>query len=271
MIGEHASASGAVVVAAMTRNGFWIGSVRGRIWVELTGPLRPLRVRAGDRVRFGGTVVGNSQSFPSQVGLTSRSDADLLTRQGAHLAVTTTSISVTHELPVLKRVRAGVTSGHGAPGLGAHLGARRAQLARVSMFWRSAKETEYPVFPVARGFVTCTGGFGAALREGGFGVSATSLGSLERGGDGECRMDLGDGGPYGGAVLSVSPAEVFGCLRREFLGLAVVSWAIHRHSRCLVCRYRSDTRACLVSAPFRPGFGPPAVRCSMTRGRRTSC
>lgn len=103
MIGEHASASGAVVVAAVTRNGFWIGSVRGRIWVELTGPLRPLRVGAGDRVRFGGTVVGNSQSFPSQVGLTSRSDADLLTRQGAHLAVSTTSISVTHELPVLKR------------------------------------------------------------------------------------------------------------------------------------------------------------------------
>jgi RNA polymerase sigma factor (sigma-70 family) len=96
MIGEHATASGAAVVTAVTRNGFWIGSVQGRVWVELVGPLRPLRVRTGDRVRFAGTVVGNSRSFPGQAGLTSRSDADLLTRQGAHLTVSTTSISVTH-------------------------------------------------------------------------------------------------------------------------------------------------------------------------------
>ena len=78
----------------MTRNGFWIGSARGRIWVELVGPLR---VRPGDRVSFGGTVVGNSRSFPGQAGLTSPGDAGLLTRQGAHLAVSTTSISVTHQ------------------------------------------------------------------------------------------------------------------------------------------------------------------------------
>jgi hypothetical protein len=93
LIGEHANASGAVVVTAVTRNGFWIGSARARIWVELVGPLRPLRVRPGDRVRFAGTVVGNSRSFPGQA---SRPDAELLARQGAHLAVSTTSISVTH-------------------------------------------------------------------------------------------------------------------------------------------------------------------------------
>jgi len=67
-----------------------------------------------------------------------------------------------------------------------------------------------------------------------FGVSAVSLGSLERGGDGECRVDLGNGRPDAGAFLPVAVAEVFGCLRREFLGLAVVSWAIHRRSSCLV-------------------------------------
>ena len=40
----------------------------------------------------------------------------------------------------------------------------------------------------------------------------------------ECEggMDLGDGGPDGGAFLAVALAEVFACLRREFLGLAVV-------------------------------------------------
>jgi RNA polymerase sigma factor (sigma-70 family) len=96
MVGEHADASGVVAVAAITRNGFWIGSARARIWVELVGPLRPLRVRAGDRVIFGGAVVGNSPSFPGQGGLTSRGDAELLARQGAHLAVSTISISVTH-------------------------------------------------------------------------------------------------------------------------------------------------------------------------------
>jgi len=96
MLGEHAAASGVEVVAAVTRNGFWIGSPRARLWVELVGPLRPLRIRAGDRVSFSGTVAGNSPSFAGQAGLTSRGDADLLERQGAHLAVSTTSVSVTH-------------------------------------------------------------------------------------------------------------------------------------------------------------------------------
>jgi len=95
-------------------------------------------------------------------------------------------------------------------------------LAWVSLFWRSAEETERPVFPVAGGFVTSTGGFRATLWGGGFGVAAASLGSVERGGDGECRMDLGDGGPDAGGVLSVSAAEVFGRLCHEFFGFAVV-------------------------------------------------
>ena len=43
-----------------------------------------------------------------------------------------------------------------------------------------------------------TGGFRAALWGGGFGMGAASLGSLERGGDGECRMNLGDSRPDGG-------------------------------------------------------------------------
>ena len=109
-------------------------------------------------------------------------------------------------------------------------------IARVSLFWRPAKETEPPVFPVAGGSVTSRGGFRAVLRGGGFGMGAASLGSLERGGDGKCRMDLGDSRPDAGAVLPVALAEVFGCLLGEFFGLTVVSWAIHRHSSCLVAR-----------------------------------
>jgi DNA-directed RNA polymerase specialized sigma24 family protein len=49
LIGRTATATGTTVVAAVTRNGFWIGSSRARIWVELVGPLRPLRIRPGDR------------------------------------------------------------------------------------------------------------------------------------------------------------------------------------------------------------------------------
>jgi hypothetical protein len=93
LVGRTANASGATVVDAVTRNGFWIGSSRGRIWVELVGPLRPLSVRAGDRVWFSGSLVGNSASDPALAGLTG-GDAALLARQGAHLAVSTTRILV---------------------------------------------------------------------------------------------------------------------------------------------------------------------------------
>jgi RNA polymerase sigma factor (sigma-70 family) len=93
LIGRTATATGVTVVAAVTRNGFWVGSSRGQIWVQLAGPLRPLRIRAGDRVRFTGTITGNPPSYPAQAGAHG-SDATLLARQGAHLTVSTTRISV---------------------------------------------------------------------------------------------------------------------------------------------------------------------------------
>jgi len=93
LIGRTTHASGATVVAAVTRNGFWIGSSRARVWVQLVGPLQPLRIEAGDRVRFTGLVVGNSASYPALTGVTG-GDAALLARQGAHLAVNTKGISV---------------------------------------------------------------------------------------------------------------------------------------------------------------------------------
>lgn len=96
MIGEPAAAAGITVVAAVTHNGFWIGTAQARIWVQLVGPLRPLHIHAGDRVRFDGTVTGNSPAYPASVGVTGRSDAQLLSRQGAHLTVSTTKISVQH-------------------------------------------------------------------------------------------------------------------------------------------------------------------------------
>jgi RNA polymerase sigma factor (sigma-70 family) len=94
MIGDAADASGVDVVLAVTRNGFWVGAAQARIWVELVGPLRPLIIRAGDRVWFAGTVVANTASFPAQAGRTKGGDAALLARQGGHIAVSTTGISV---------------------------------------------------------------------------------------------------------------------------------------------------------------------------------
>jgi serine/threonine-protein kinase RsbT len=94
MIGDAADASGVNVVLAVTRNGFWVGAAQARIWVELVGPLRPLSIHAGDRVWFAGTVVANPASFSAQAGRTKGGDAALLARQGGHIAVSTSGISV---------------------------------------------------------------------------------------------------------------------------------------------------------------------------------
>jgi RNA polymerase sigma factor (sigma-70 family) len=95
LAGRTATATGATVVSAVTRNGFWVGSSRARIWVQLVGPLRPLQIRAGDRVHFTGTLIGDPSSYPARAGVHG-SDAALLARQGAHLAVNTTRIRVQH-------------------------------------------------------------------------------------------------------------------------------------------------------------------------------
>jgi RNA polymerase sigma factor (sigma-70 family) len=92
-IGSHADATDAVVQSAVTRNGFWIGTRTLRVWVQLVGPLKPLHVRPGDRLRFTGTVARNGSSYPARAGL-SGPDATLLNRQGAHIDVETTDIRV---------------------------------------------------------------------------------------------------------------------------------------------------------------------------------
>lgn len=94
LTGDPAYASGITVEAVPTHNGFWVGSADGRIWVELVGPLEPLRIQPGDRIRFTGTVVGNEPSYPARIGLTKQGGAALLAVQEAHLAVSTTKVKV---------------------------------------------------------------------------------------------------------------------------------------------------------------------------------
>jgi RNA polymerase sigma factor (sigma-70 family) len=92
-IGTHADATGVIVQSVVTRDGFWIGSRTLRVWVELVGPLKPLRIVAADRLRFAGTVAGNGSSYPARAGVHGQ-DAALLGRQGAHIDVETTDIRV---------------------------------------------------------------------------------------------------------------------------------------------------------------------------------
>ena len=92
-IGTHADATGVIVQSVVTRNGFWIGSRTLRVWVELVGPLKPLHIAAGDRLRFTGAVAANGSSYPARAGVHGQ-DAALLSRQGAHIDVKTTDIRV---------------------------------------------------------------------------------------------------------------------------------------------------------------------------------
>jgi hypothetical protein len=94
LIGEPVRASGIPVQSVVAHNGFWVGTARGRLWVQLVGPLKPLRIRPRDRVRFAGTVAGHNPSFAARSGVTARADARLLTVQGAHIDVKTTRITV---------------------------------------------------------------------------------------------------------------------------------------------------------------------------------
>jgi RNA polymerase sigma factor (sigma-70 family) len=93
-IGERARASGVAVESAVTRNGFWVGSPRLRVWVELTGPLEPLHIAANSHLDFDGTVTGNGSGFPVREGVSAADGAALLNSQGAHIEVRTTDIRV---------------------------------------------------------------------------------------------------------------------------------------------------------------------------------
>jgi RNA polymerase sigma factor (sigma-70 family) len=93
--GRAVQAEDASVQSVVTHNGFWVGTSSSiRVWVELVGPLEPLHIVAGDEVRFTGTVTANPPTYPQTVGVTAAAGAALLTKEGAHIDVGTTSITV---------------------------------------------------------------------------------------------------------------------------------------------------------------------------------
>lgn len=95
LVGQRVVARGAVVNAVVTHNGFWVSSSSSeRVFVELVGPLRPLRVHAGDRVSFRAAVVGQSSGYAAGAGLGPATGAEQLTAEGAHLEVPTVSLTI---------------------------------------------------------------------------------------------------------------------------------------------------------------------------------
>jgi hypothetical protein len=73
-------------------------------------------------------------------------------------------------------------------------------------------------------------------------------------------MDLGDGGPDSGAVLAVSVAEVFACLRREFLRATEMFWPSRWRSSCLGVWYVVILRTTTRRIGRKPDMPKPGQR-----------
>jgi RNA polymerase sigma factor (sigma-70 family) len=94
-VGQTAASTAARVEQVVTHNGFWIGTDgNDRVWVELVGPLRPLHLVTGERLRFKGTVRANPPSYAARVGLTAAGGAAQLTEQRAHIDLPTTAVQI---------------------------------------------------------------------------------------------------------------------------------------------------------------------------------
>lgn len=76
--------------------GFWAGTGRGdQLWVRLVGQGEsPFRVRSGQRASFTGRLVPNTPGFARQVGIVPAEGAALVERQGHHIEVAYTDITL---------------------------------------------------------------------------------------------------------------------------------------------------------------------------------
>jgi serine/threonine-protein kinase RsbT len=86
--GEVIRARGARVSQVPANEGFWLGSGRERLWVQLVvDDESRFRVRPGDRVSFRGTLVSHRRDFPQQVGVDPSEGAAFLRDQAHHVEV----------------------------------------------------------------------------------------------------------------------------------------------------------------------------------------
>lgn len=93
--GDPVRARGVPVLDVPADEGFWVGEVDARMWVQLrVGGESRVRVRAGDLVSFRGTLVRHGPGFPDRVGVTRREGAAELDRSGHHVDVPGRSLIV---------------------------------------------------------------------------------------------------------------------------------------------------------------------------------
>ena len=85
-----------MVESVPSDEGFWIGSKDARVFVRLIIPVReesPVRIEAGERVTFTGTLRRHEPGFARRQGVTKMEGAGELRRSPQHIVVSLSELS----------------------------------------------------------------------------------------------------------------------------------------------------------------------------------
>jgi len=89
-VGKRVKAHGIMVESVPSDEGFWIGSNEARVFVRLIIPVReesPVRIEAGERVTFTGTLRSHRPGFARRQGVTKTEGAGELRRSPPHIVI----------------------------------------------------------------------------------------------------------------------------------------------------------------------------------------
>ncbi len=95
-VGKRVKAHGIMVESVPSDEGFWIGSKDARVFVRLIIPVReesPVRIEAGERVTFTGTLRRHEPGFARRQGVTKMEGAGELRRSPQHIVVSLSELS----------------------------------------------------------------------------------------------------------------------------------------------------------------------------------
>ena len=96
LVGQHVIVSDMAVQLVASHPGFWIGTQRQRIYVDITDPAtvrRPLQV--GQRVSFNGELQANPPGFANADGVDQQEGSAALSEAGVHLTVRAADLVIT--------------------------------------------------------------------------------------------------------------------------------------------------------------------------------
>jgi RNA polymerase sigma factor (sigma-70 family) len=95
LAGHDVAAVRVPVLAVDADEGFWVGTTKARMWVQLTGKGEStVTVRRGDLLDFTGRVVVNRPGFAAAAGIVRTEDSALLDRQKVHVEVPSGAVHV---------------------------------------------------------------------------------------------------------------------------------------------------------------------------------